>query len=271
MACAAVSRGVGKDQDLRGTGDHVDADGAEDLTLGRRHIGIAGADDNVDRRDGLGPIGQRRDRLGAADPVDLGHPGAARGGQDQGIERTVGRRHGHHETLDPGDPGGQRVHQDRGGIGRRAAGHIETGGRDGGPALTQTDTLLVPVIQIPRPLAFVEGLDSGGRQIERRKGLGRAGGVRLRDLRLRDAQLRGRQLQAVEALGKVDQRRVTARLHRRQDLGDDPADVLVRLALGGEQIAETRLETGVGDVQSKRHRQPPESARSSGSPRRAGS
>jgi hypothetical protein len=151
------------------------------------------------------------------------------------------------------------------------SGHIETGGRDGGPALTQTDTLLVPVVQIPRPLAFVEGLDPGGRQIERREGLGCTGGVRLRNLRRRDAQLRGRQLEAVEALGKFDQRRVAARLHRRQDLGDGPADVFVGLALGGKQIAETRLETGVGCVQSKRHRRPPGSARSSGSARRAGS
>ena len=40
---------VGDDQHLRGPGDHVDADRAEDLPLGRRHIGVAGADDLGDR------------------------------------------------------------------------------------------------------------------------------------------------------------------------------------------------------------------------------
>jgi hypothetical protein len=54
-----------------GTGDHVDADLAEHLALGGGDIGIAGADDLGDRRDGVGAIGQRGHGLRAADAVDL--------------------------------------------------------------------------------------------------------------------------------------------------------------------------------------------------------
>ena len=41
---------VGDDQHFGRAGDHVDADRAEDLPLGGGDIGIAGADDLVDRR-----------------------------------------------------------------------------------------------------------------------------------------------------------------------------------------------------------------------------
>ena len=87
IACAAVSCsacdnrsaaihagsffGVGDDQDLGRPGDHVDADAAEDTPLGRRDIGVARADDLVDRRDRRGAVGQRRHRLRPADPVDF--------------------------------------------------------------------------------------------------------------------------------------------------------------------------------------------------------
>jgi hypothetical protein len=89
----------------RGSGDHVDADDPEDLALGRRHVGVARADDLVHGGDGPGAVGQGRDRLGAADPVDLVHAGPARRGQDQGGDPAVRGRHGHDQALDPGDLG----------------------------------------------------------------------------------------------------------------------------------------------------------------------
>ena len=58
---------VGDHQDLGRPGDHVDADRAEHAPLGRRDVGVAGADDLVDRRDRRGAVGERRDRLRAAD------------------------------------------------------------------------------------------------------------------------------------------------------------------------------------------------------------
>ena len=56
---------------LRRPGDHVDADLAEHLPLGGGDVGVARPDDLVDRGDALGAVGKRRDRLGAADAIDL--------------------------------------------------------------------------------------------------------------------------------------------------------------------------------------------------------
>ena len=75
-----VGRWRGEDHPLRRPGRQVDADLAHDLDLGRRHPGVARADDPVDRLDpGLGQaVGQRADRLGAAgddERVDLEQAG----------------------------------------------------------------------------------------------------------------------------------------------------------------------------------------------------
>ena len=89
---AAIQSGslsaVGHHQHLRRAGDHVDADRAEHLALGRRDIGIAGPDDLGDRADRLGAIGERRDRLGAADPVDLVDAGEIGGDQHQRVDHA---------------------------------------------------------------------------------------------------------------------------------------------------------------------------------------
>ena len=58
---------VGDDQDLRRAGDHVDAHGAEHAALGRRDVRVAGAADLVDRGNRRGAVGERGDRLRAAD------------------------------------------------------------------------------------------------------------------------------------------------------------------------------------------------------------
>ena len=59
-----IGRAIGDDEHFGGAGDHVDADLAEDLALGGGDIGIAGADDLVDRLDGGGAIGERARRPG---------------------------------------------------------------------------------------------------------------------------------------------------------------------------------------------------------------
>ena len=62
---------VGDDQHFGRAGDHVDADRAEHLPLGRGDIGVAGADDLGDRAYRFRAVGERGDRLRAADAVDL--------------------------------------------------------------------------------------------------------------------------------------------------------------------------------------------------------
>ena len=69
---AGIAGAVGDHQHFRWSCDHVDADLAEHQPLGGGDIGVAGADDLCDRRDGRGAIGQCRHRLRAADAIDLG-------------------------------------------------------------------------------------------------------------------------------------------------------------------------------------------------------
>ena len=85
---------VGQHQDLARPGDHVDVDRAEDEPLGGRHVGVARAADLVDRRDGGGPVGQRRHRLGPAHPEEARDPGDVAGGQRPGVDvaGACGRR-----------------------------------------------------------------------------------------------------------------------------------------------------------------------------------
>ena len=124
---------VGDDQHFGWAGDHVDADGAEDLALGSGDIGVAGADDLGDRRDGGGAVGQRADRLGAADAVDLGDAGDLRGGQHRVVDLAARRGDDHGDAGDAGDVRRHGVHQHARRIGGEAARHIDADGFDRGP------------------------------------------------------------------------------------------------------------------------------------------
>ena len=101
-------------------------DVAEDLALGERHVDVAGAHDLVHAADGLGAVGQRGDRLGAAHPVGLGHARDARGGQHRGIERPSAAG-GETSTIsaDPGHPRRHHRHQHGGRIGGAPARDVD--------------------------------------------------------------------------------------------------------------------------------------------------
>ena len=104
---------IGDDQDFRRARDHIDSDPAEDAPLGGGDIGVARPDDLVDSLDRSGSISERRHRLRAADPVNLVDPDQPGGGENQRVQDTVRRRHGHDQPLDPCHLGRDRVHQHR--------------------------------------------------------------------------------------------------------------------------------------------------------------
>ena len=141
---------VGEDEDLGRAGDHVDADPAEDAPLGRGDVGIARSHDLVDRRNRRGAVGKGGDRLRAADPIDLGDPEHLGGGKNERVENPVRRRHRHDQPLDPGDLGRDRVHQHRGGVGRRAARHIKPDRFDRPPTLAEPHPERVDIIDARR-------------------------------------------------------------------------------------------------------------------------
>ena len=163
---------VGDDQHLRRSGDHVDADGAEHLPLGGGDIGVARADDLGDRADRLGAVGERGDRLGAADAIDLIDAGEAGGDQHQRVDLAVRRRRHHHDPLDAGDLRRNRVHQHRGGIGRRPARHIEPDSLDRRPSRAEFDTQRVRIAVVIGHLAAVMIGDAVARERQRRPLLG---------------------------------------------------------------------------------------------------
>ena len=85
-----ISRLVGDDQDFGRPRDHVDADLAEHDTLGGGDISVAGTDDLGHRLDALRAIGERGDRLRAADAVDFIDARKLRRGEHQRIEIPSG-------------------------------------------------------------------------------------------------------------------------------------------------------------------------------------
>ena len=158
---------IGDDQDLRGAGDHVDADGAEDHALGGGDVGVARPHDLVHRRDRRGAVGERGDRLRAADPIDLVDAGDARGGEHQRVHLAFGRRRHHDDALDAGDAGRNGVHQNRTRIGGGAARHVKPDRLDGGPTQAQLDALGIGVAIVGGHLAGVERLDAIAREQQR--------------------------------------------------------------------------------------------------------
>ena len=187
---------VGDDEDFRRPGDHVDPDPAEDPPLGRRDIGVARADDLVDRRDRRGAVGQRRDRLRPADPVDLVDAGQARRRQHQRVEHAVRRRHRHREPLDAGDPGRDRVHQHRGRIRRGAARDIKADRRDRRASAARAARRRRRHNRCRTAIAGDGSLDPLGGDRKRGHGVGRGGVGARRDLVRAETQASGGQRDA---------------------------------------------------------------------------
>ena len=168
---AAIQRGlaraVGDDDDFGRAGDQVDPHLPEHAPLGGGDIGVAGADDLEDRRDRRRAIGQRRDRLRAADPVDFVDAGDARRRQHQRIDHAARRRHHHRDARAAGDARGRRVHQHRRGVAGQTAGHVEPDRLDRPPPPAKIDAELVAKAQILRHLPFVIGAHARMGEFER--------------------------------------------------------------------------------------------------------
>ena len=192
-----------------------------------------------------GAVGQRRDRLGAADAIDLRHAGAPRRGQHQRVQRAVRGGHAHGDARHAGDAGRDGVHQHRGRIGRLAARHVETDRIERRPAHAQRQAGLVRR-HADRQAAARDGTprcaSRPGRALPSASGGMTATAASISAVG--DAQPIRRSGQPVEACGVVEQRRITAGA----DVGDDGRDGLVRRApwsrAPAEQGGEGGLEAG---------------------------
>ena len=120
----AVDAVVGDHQRLGRAGEQVDADAAEQLALGFRHVGVAGADQHVDRRDALGAERHGGDRLHAAEHVDVVGAAEMHGGDDRRMRPALERRRAGDDALHAGDFRGDDRHVRRGDHRIAAARHV---------------------------------------------------------------------------------------------------------------------------------------------------
>ena len=254
--------GVGDDQHLRRPGNHIDADGAEHPAFGGGDIGVAGADDLVDRGDRLGAVGQRRNRLGAADAENLVDACDTGGDQNQGVERAAGRRHHHHQPADAGGLGRHRVHQHRGRIGGGAAGHVEADGAHRCPAIAEPKAGVVAVVEIVRHLPGMEGGDPLRREFQRGDRLGRARPGGAVQVRRRNPHGVRRQFEPIKPSGVVDDRVVAAGADVGEDRRHRIVDVGRGFPFGGKHRPERGLEPRIADIKPHRHGRPPGTDRS---------
>ena len=248
---------VGQHQNFRRTRDHVDADGSEHQALGRRHIGVTGADDLVDRADRLGAVGQGAHGLGAADTVNFIDPGDGRRRQDQGVEHAVRRRHDHDQPVHARDLGRDGVHQHGRRIGCGAAGHVEARRLDRLPAIAQAQARGIREVQVFGQLLFMERPDAPGRRGQGRQRFRSALTARGVHFFGRDRHGSGGQIETVEPLGIVQNSRIAARPHVGQDGRDDVVHIGFALALGAQKVLERVFETGISGIKPQGHRRPP--------------
>ncbi len=147
--------GVGQDEHLGGTGDHVDAHVAHHLPLGFGHPAVARPDDLVHSWNGGGPERERADRLGPADLEDAGDPGE-RAGRENRVGHAVGGNH-RDDFPDPGHDGRHRVHDDRARIGRLPPRHVEAHAVDRRHPHTQQGAVRLGDAESVVSLVFVVG------------------------------------------------------------------------------------------------------------------
>src|SRR5262245_20285252 len=217
---AWIDVALGHDRELRRTGETVDADETGDLPFRLGDVDVAGADDAVDRRDRLGPVRHRRDRLGAAALRDVGHTRASRGIQHGRVHRPVAlRRRADDDLVDARDRRRDDGHRDGGWVLRPPAGDVAAHRRERPDDLAEADAVgLVPpvpgeltVAQCPQPVDQVVDRPT---EVRRRVAFGPS------ELALRAADAAARQVGAVELLRELDEDLVSLDEDALEDLAD---------------------------------------------------
>ena len=152
-----VGKTVGEDENLTGSGHHIDAHGACHDFFGQGDIQVAGTDDDVHLRNCFGSICESRNSPGAADLVDLTHAHLTGRHEKMRVDATVtGRGSDHDDPLHTGDSCRDRTHQDRR---DQRCGAPSAAGNVNPRGLHRVDHL---ADQSPRSI----GIDPGFRQLE---------------------------------------------------------------------------------------------------------
>ncbi len=222
---ARVGGQVGEDGDLGGPGLGVDADPALEQPLGRDHVDVARPGDHVHRAAaglaGTRAVGEHRDRLGAADRVDLLHAEQRARGQHGRVRQAAEvplRRRGDRDPGHAGDLRRNHVHHHGRGIDRQAARHVEPDPVHRHPALGDHAAGHHDRLHVAPLLVGVHLAHPPDRLLECGPHLWVERGQRLAD-GLRGNPQRA-QPHAVEALAVFDQRRLAAMAYVLADRAD---------------------------------------------------
>ena len=232
----------------------------ENPALGGSDKGIARTGDLVHGRNRFGAIGQRRNRLRAADAVNRIDPGDARGQQDQRVHHPVGGGAADDKTPDPGHAGGKGVHQDGRRIRRQPARHIKPRRRHRGPAPAQARAGGIFPPGIFGALAVVAGADAvsgqvqGGAVFRRDTGDGRV------DLGFGKGHGFGCQRQPVKPGCQLQHGGITPAAHICDDCGHSGIHIPGLFPLHPQQGGEGRLKTGIEGGKENGHHMLPSDA-----------
>ena len=244
---------IGDDQDLGGSGDHIDAHHPRHLALGLGDKLVARTDDDVDFGDGLGTEGEGGNRPGRADLVDFSDADLLRRHQQMGINLAAAVRRGYHDpSVNPGDAGRNAVHQhrrhQRGGA-APAPRHVESGGIDG-PHQSADDAPVLAGLQ-PAVLhfPFVKSLDALDGDLEAQPEVRMDLGIGGLQFGSRYLQAFGRHLRRIETPAEFENGRILFRLHPPQDLLDGGPAGRIRGLKAPEQAGDDLPagRTGCGD------------------------
>ena len=225
----AVDAVVGDDQRFGRAREQIDADAAEELALGFRHVGVAGPHDHVDGADGLGAQCHGGDRLHAAEHVDVVGAAEVHGGDDGRVRPALERRRAGDDALHARHARGHDRHMRRGDHGIASARHVAADRIHRDVPVTEHDAGQRLDLEIAQRLLLLlrEIAHLRLRELDVVE-------VAFAELRYRALDLGGRQLErgrrpVVEFLRQLAHRRIAPRL----DLGEDVFHRLAHLGIGG--------------------------------------
>ncbi len=216
--------------------------------MAERDVRIARPDDHVDRSDRLRAVRQGRDRLRAADPVDLVDA-------DEGSRRERGRGdtavgvggHAECELPDSRDLRGDRGHQDRRRVRGAPARHVQAGAVDGDGELLRRDAVVFDRGRRCGELVLVVLADAPARELEPIPQRGGRGVERGPQVVARHAQVV--ETTTVELLRELAQRGIAAVAYCRHD-GSNRVD---RAVVGREWLERAGEIGTAAEIESGEH------------------
>ena len=253
-----IRSAVADHEDFGRTGDHVDADAAEYMALGSRHVGVARTDDLVDAGNRLRAVGKCGDGLSTADGV--GSVDATETGrrEHQLIFLAARRRHHHFTLADAGDVGRHGVHEHGARVGGLAARHVQTDRIHGGHPLAHAVAEMIGHHERLAEFVFMELADAFGCLGERFALFGGKTVKRRLHVFGRDDELVHRgDRHAVETVGVFEHGFVAADADVLDDGFGTARDFRIDARISGDEFGEFRLELRIGGIElTNRHNAP---------------